>query len=87
LANTKSAIKRARQATAQRMRNRAVRSRLRTFVRRARASLAEGDKAAATDAVMAAVSEIDRAAQKGVIHRNKADRDKSRLMRHLNGLE
>jgi len=36
---------------------------------------------------MAAVSEIDRAAQKGVIHRNKADRDKSRLMRHLNGLE
>jgi small subunit ribosomal protein S20 len=59
---------------------------MRTYVKRADLSLTAGNKEAATEAVMAAVSEIDRAAQKGIIHRNKADRDKSRLMKHLSAL-
>ncbi|HHX44008.1 MAG TPA: 30S ribosomal protein S20 [Chloroflexi bacterium] len=82
MANTKSAIKRMRQNERRRARNRAVRSRMRTFVKRANTAIVAGEEDAA-EAVRAAISELDRAAQKGVIHRNNAARRKSRLMKKL----
>ena len=84
MANIKSALKRMRQNEKRRMRNRMVRSRMRTFVRKADALIAEADKEAAEIAVKEAISEIDKAAQKGVIHRNNAARRKSRLMQRFN---
>ena len=82
MANIKSAIKKARQDEKRTARNRAVRSRMRTYVKNAHTALASGD--GADEAVRAAISEPDRAAQKGVIHRNAAARRKSRLMAKLN---
>ena len=84
MAHIKSALKRMRQNEKRRMRNRMVRSRMRTFVRKADALIAEADKEAAEIAVKEAISEIDKAAQKGVLHRNNAARRKSRLMQRLN---
>ena len=76
-----------RQNAKRRVRNRMVRSRMRTFVKKANAVIATGDRALAEEAVQAAISELDKAAQKGVIHRNNAARHKSRLMRRLNLLK
>lgn len=85
--NTKSALKRMRQNEKRRIRNRIIRSRMRTFVKKAREAIAAGDHALAAEAVREAVSQLDRAAQKGVIHRNAAARRKSRLMKRLNALQ
>jgi small subunit ribosomal protein S20 len=81
MANIKSQIKRNRQNEKARVRNRAVRSELRTSLRSAEAAI--GNDGAA-EAVAAAVQLIDKAASKGVIHRNAAARHKSRLMLKLN---
>lgn len=86
MANTKSAIKRARQNLERRARNRQVLSRSRTAVRRADRLIAEGDAEQAAEAVRVAISMIDRAAQKGVIHANQAARRKSRLMARYNAM-
>ncbi len=77
MANIASQIKRDRQNEARRLRNVAVRSRTRTFVRRFRAAIAEGDVAAAEEAFRAASRELDVAAAKGVVHRNQAANRKS----------
>lgn len=82
MANTPSAKKRMRQNQKRRLRNRMVRTRARTAVRRARQAIETGDPDAAK-AALKAVSELDRAAIKGVIHRNNAARRKSRLMKRL----
>lgn len=87
MANIRSAIKRVRQSARRRVRNRIVRSSMRTFVKKARTILEEGDKAQAAGAVREAISALDKAAQKGIIHRNSADRRKSRLMKRLSTLE
>ena len=82
MANTKSALKRMRQSETRRVRNRAVRSRVRTVVKVARTELA----AAGTDAraaVLDAIRTLDRAVTKGVVHRNTAARKKSALARRL----
>lgn len=65
-------------------RNRMGRSRMRTFVKKAKLAIADGDKAMADEQVKLAVSEIDRAAKKGLIHRNNAARRKSRLVKAYN---
>jgi len=80
LANTASALKRIRSNNRKRIRNKINRSSTRTAVRAAREATPEEAKAA----TMAAISAIDRAAQKGVIHRNNAARRKGRLMKKLN---
>ena len=80
MANTASAIKRVRSNNRKRIRNKVTRSRTRTDVRAAREAPPEEAKAA----TMAAVSALDRAARKGVIHPNNAARRKSRLMKKLN---
>jgi len=82
LANTRSAKKRMRQNSKRRQHNRAVQSRARSHLRQARKAV-EGADPKATDVVLKAISELDRAASKGVIHRNNAARRKSRLMKKL----
>lgn len=87
MANIKSAIKRNEQNEKRRLRNRVYRGSARTFVARARVALARQDLETAESATMAAVSALDKAAQKGVIHKNNAARRKSRLMKRLAALK
>jgi small subunit ribosomal protein S20 len=87
LANIKSQIKRNKQNEKRRLRNRVSSGRARTAVRKARASLDAGTFEDARQATLEAISALDRAAEKGVIHKNNAARRKSRLMKHLNALE
>jgi small subunit ribosomal protein S20 len=87
LANIKSAIKRNKQNEKRRLRNRVYRGSARTFVARARVALARQDLETMESATMAAVSALDKAAQKGVIHKNNAARRKSRLMKRLAALK
>jgi small subunit ribosomal protein S20 len=82
--NTKSAIKMVRVAERRRARNRPIRSALKTYVKKARVAI-EGTPDDAADAVKAAIRALDKAVNKGIIHRNNAARRKSRLMKHLNG--
>ncbi len=84
--NTKSAAKRARQAERRRLRNRIFRSSARTYIRKAERLIAAGDAEAAAEAVGKAISTLDRAAIKGIIHKNNAARRKSRLMAKFNKL-
>lgn len=86
MANIASQVKRNRQNEAARQRNITVRSRTRTFIRRFRAAVAEGDAAGAEAAYAAAARELDKAAQKGVIHRNQAANRKSGMAAALKGL-
>ena len=80
--NNAAAEKRMRQEQKRRLHNRSIKSVVKTQVTKARAAIASGEDAEA--AVRAAASELDRAAKKGVIHRNNAARRKSRLMKQLN---
>jgi len=79
MANIDSAKKRARQSEVHRAHNASLRSRMRTAVKRVRKAIADGDKAAAQQALRAAASELDSSAGKGIVHRNMAARNKSRL--------
>ena len=83
--NNPAAAKRMRQEQKRRLHNRSVKSIVKTQITRARQAIASDTSVeAAEEAVRAAVSELDRAAKKGVIHRNNAARRKSRLMKQLN---
>lgn len=79
MANTKSAMKRIRQNEKRRLRNRAVRSQLRTAVKTARAAQGDGQR----EVVLDAIRLLDKAVTKGVVHRNTAARKKSALARRL----
>jgi small subunit ribosomal protein S20 len=79
LANTRSAEKRNRQAQQRRLRNTAVRTRVKTAVKRVRDAIAAGDSTAAKAAFQKASRVLDSAASKGVVHRNAASRRISRL--------
>jgi small subunit ribosomal protein S20 len=87
LANIKSAIKRNKQNEKRRLRNRFFRGRARTAVKKARTALEGGVSADAAASTREAISALDKAAVKGVIHKNNAARRKSRLMRQLAALE
>jgi small subunit ribosomal protein S20 len=84
LPNTRSAAKQMRVQERRRLRNRAVRSATRTYVKKAEAGILAGESSAAADVIREAISAIDRAARKSVIHPNNAARRKSRLMKKLN---
>jgi len=86
MANIASQVKRNRQNETARQRNMIVRSRTRTFVRRFRAAVAEGDAAKAETAYAEASRELDKAAQKGIIHRNQAANRKSGMAAALKAL-
>ena len=79
MANTSSARKATRVIARRTDINTARRSRMRSSVRKVEEAIASGDKTAAVAALKSAAPEIMRAAQKGVIHRNAADRKVSRL--------
>ena len=87
MANSKSALKRLRSAERRRLHNRVYRGRARTAVKKARHLLTEGHIEEARQAVRVAVVALDKAAQKGIIHKNNAARRKSRLMQQLNQIE
>ncbi|WP_396128221.1 30S ribosomal protein S20 [Exiguobacterium mexicanum] len=79
MANIKSAIKRAKTSEKRRVANSQEKAAMRTAVKRVDALVLEGNKEAAQEAFVLATKKIDKAAAKGLIHQNKAGRDKSRL--------
>ena len=87
MANIKSAIKRNKQNEKRRLRNRFYAGRARTFVRKARTAIEDGEVEDARQATLEAISALDKAAEKGILHKNNASRRKSRLMKHLAELE
>ncbi len=86
MANTKSAEKAARQSTAHRARNDALTSQLRSAIRKATIALKAGKKDDAEAALQHATPIIDSMVNKGIIHRNKAARHKSRLTKQVRAL-
>ena len=87
MANTRSAIKRIRQNQKRRLRNRHFRGRARTSIKQARQAISAEDMETAHVKTMEAVRALDKAAEKGVLHKNNASRRKSRLMKQLAALE
>ena len=83
MANIKSQIKRNKQNEVRRLRNKAVRSELKTRVKTAVSAAAASPEEAAP-AVRTAQQRLDKAAEKGIIHKNQAARRKSRLMKRIN---
>jgi small subunit ribosomal protein S20 len=86
VANIKSQIKRIATNEKARLRNKAVKSELRTHVRRVREAIAGGDKEAAATALATASRKLDKAVSKGVIHRNQAANKKSSLAKQVGSL-
>jgi len=86
MANTDSARKRIRQTEKRTARNRARKSRVRTFLRKVELAIASGDKPAAQEAFKAAQPELQRAATKGVLHDNTVARKLSRLSSRIKAL-
>ncbi|MGD2146944.1 MAG: 30S ribosomal protein S20 [Anaerolineae bacterium] len=85
--NKPSAAKRVRSSRRKQAVNRVHRGRARSADKKARQLIAEGRLDEAQEAVKAAQAALDKAAQKGVIHKNKAARRKARLMQQLNDLQ
>lgn len=84
--NHKSAIKRVRQNEKKRVVNRANRSTVRTEIKKLRSSITSGDKAQSQELLYTTVSAIDKAVNKGILHKNTAARYKSRLTGRVNKL-
>jgi small subunit ribosomal protein S20 len=84
MAHTRSAIKRIRQAEHRRLRNQMVKSRVKTLIKQARGLIEAGNLEQARLSVGDAISALDRAAERGILHRNNAARRKSRLMKRYN---
>ena len=86
MANHKSAEKRVRQNTKRNEISRSNRSKLRTQIKKLRSALATSDKTQSTELLNPTVSLIDKAVNKGLIHKNTAARYKSRLTKHVSEL-
>lgn len=86
MANIKSAKKRILVNETKAARNKAIRSKVKTAMKKVDAAVAAGDKAAAQAALLAAISEIDKATSKGVYHKNTASRKVSRLSKAVNAM-
>ena len=87
VANIKSQKKRILTNEKSRIRNRAVKSELKSAVKNVHTAVAEGDKEKAQEAASAAVRLLDKAASKGIIHKNQAANRKSGVMTALNGMD
>ena len=87
MANIKSAKKRVLVAQTRAERNKAIRSKVKTFVKKVLAAVEAGDKAAAEAALKVAISEIDKAQAKGVYHANTASRQVARLSRDVAAMQ
>lgn len=86
MANSPQAKKRARQADKRRLLNASQRSAMRTSIKKVLKAISAGDKAGAEEAYKTAVPMLDRMAGRGLIHKNKAARHKSRLSKHIRAL-
>ena len=86
MANHKSAEKRVRQTEKRRQRNKHVLSTMRTYIKRVRVAIADGNAEDATERLKAATQALAKAASKGVLHRNQARRKISRLTKAVAGL-
>ncbi len=86
MANIKSQIKRIRTNEAARLRNKSVKSALKTAVRRVRTAVDAGDKQSAQAELLVASRSLDKAVSKGVIHANQAANRKSALAQQVNAL-
>ncbi len=86
MANIKSAKKRILVNQTKAARNKAIRSKVKTSIKKVDAAIAAGDKAAAQAALLAATTEIDKATSKGVYHKNTASRKVSRLSKAVNAI-
>jgi small subunit ribosomal protein S20 len=86
MANHKSAEKRIRQNARRNEINRSNRSKLRTSIKKLRTAVASHDKSGSSELLNPTVSLIDKAVNKGIIHKNTAARYKSRLTKHVNDL-
>ena len=84
--NITSAKKRARQSETRRVHNKHIRSGMRTKVKAVVHAIEAGDKAAATEAYKLAVPALDSSVSKGILHKNKAARSKSRLNARIQAL-
>ena len=84
MANIKSQIKRNRQSELARQRNKAYRSALKSRIKAFTSTVESGDKDAAAEAYREAARSLDKAASKGIIHKNTAANKKSRLAKRLN---
>ena len=84
MANIKSAKKRIRTIEKRTLRNKMIRSRVKTAIKKVEAAIVGGDKAAAQAALQNAISEISKAASKGVYHKNTASRKIARLTKAVN---
>lgn len=87
MANIKSSKKRARQAEKHRQRNASARSMVRTSMKKVVKAIEAGDKAAAQAAFQSTQPLLDRYAARGLIHKNKAARHKSRMAAHIQALD
>ena len=87
MANIKSQIKRITTNEKARLRNKAVKSELKTHIRRVREAVAGGDKDAANTALVSASRKLDKAVSKGVIHKNQAANKKSALASKVESLK
>ena len=86
MANSPQARKRARQAENRRAHNASQRSMVRTYIKRVDAAVGSGDAAAAAEALESAMPMIDKMVSKGIMHKNKAARHKSRLNKKVKAL-
>ena len=86
MANTKQSAKRARKSVDQRTKNVSLRTALRTAIKKVQVALGTGDAAQASAALNTNAATIDRAASRGIIHKNKAARQKSRLAKKVKAL-
>ena len=86
MANIKSAKKRVITSQVRADRNKAIKSKVKTYIKKVDAAVAAGDKAAAQAALLAATSEIDKATSKGVYHKNTASRKVSRLAKAVSAM-
>ena len=86
MANTKQAAKRAKQSVKRRGANVSLRTTLRTSIKKVTKAIESGDQAAAATALRTESAMLDRGARKGIIHKNKAARHKSRLAAQVKGL-
>jgi len=86
LANIKSAKKRILVNETKAARNKAIRSKVKTSIKKVEAAIAAGDKAAAQASLISAITEIDKATTKGVYHKNTASRKVSRITKAVNAI-
>ncbi len=86
MANTRSAAKRVRQNKKSQLRNQAIKSEIKTLVKKCRLAIEAGDPGEARRLARLAESRLDRAAKKGVVHKNNANRRATRLHRAVSAI-